>query len=241
LENVFLFNSTIFSLRRMNNRVLLGVTVLTLVVASASLAQTFLLTQTMNDQDRHINQLASQFGDLAGIVSSIMPTQNTPTTQSSNVVQLYVIPDFGGGGYDAFVLPNSFSGTVPNASSAGAPPNNNITVTHGVPIKFVISNLDTALLQNFTGQVSVPFTFYNDTDSGQVAVQYAQGETIAKVAISHTFTIPDLQVNIPIPPDTMVVFTYTFSSPGVYLYLCTTPCGPGMGLNGYMQGYIIVT
>jgi heme/copper-type cytochrome/quinol oxidase subunit 2 len=59
--------------------------------------------------------------------------------------------------------------------------------------------------------------------------------------ISHTFTIPDLQVNIPIPPDTMVVFTYTFSTPGVYSYLCTTPCGPGMGLKGYMLGYITVT
>jgi len=226
----------------MNNRALLGVAVLTLIVASVSLTQTFLLTQTVNDQNRHINQLASQFGDLAGIVSSLMPTQNTVTAQSNNVVQLYVIPDFGGSTYDAFVLPESLTGNTPNASSrVSAAPNNNITVAHGVPIKFVISNLDTALLQNFTGQVSVPFTFYNDTNSGQVALQYTQGQIIPRLAISHTFTIPDLQVNIPIPPDTMVVFTYTFSSPGVYVYVCTTPCGPGMGLNGYMQGYITVT
>jgi len=225
----------------MNNRALLGVAVLTLIVASASLTQTFLLTETVNDQNRHVNQLASQVGDLAGIVSSLMPTQNTPTPQSNNVVQLYVIPDFGGGGYDAFILANSLGGKVPNASSTGTELNNNITVTHGVPIKFVISNLDDAILQNFTGQATVPFTFYNNTDSGQVAVQYSQGETVSEVAISHTFTLPDLQVNIPIPPSTMVVVTYTFSSPGVYLYLCTTPCGPGMGLNGYMQGYIIVT
>ena len=224
----------------MNNRAFLGVAVLTLVVASASLAQTFLLTQTVNDQNRHIDQLASQFGGLAGIVSSLMPTQNTPTTQS-NVVQMYVIPDFGGGGYDAFILADSLGGKVPNASSPGTVLNNNITVTHGVPIKFVISNLDDAVLQNFTGKAPVPFTYYNNTDSGQMAVQYNQGETVPELAISHTLTIPDLQVNIPIPPSTMVVFTYTFSSPGVYLYLCTTPCGPGMGLNGYMQGYITVT
>jgi nitrous oxide reductase len=114
-------------------------------------------------------------------------------------------------------------------------------VPHGVPIKFVISNIDTALNQNFTGRVSVPFTLYNDTNSGQVAVQYTQGETISHLAISHNLAIPDLQVNIPIPPDTMVVFTYTFSTPGVYSYLCTTPCGAGMGLAGYMNGYIIVT
>jgi hypothetical protein len=223
----------------MDDRILVSVVVLTLIVAGASLTQTFLLTTAVNDQNRHINQLASQFGDLAGIVSSLMPAQNTPTAQSSNVVQLYVVPDFGGDGYDAFVLANSLGGNVPNAPSTTL--NNNITVTHGVPIEFVISNLDDAILQNFTGQATVPFTFYNNTDSGQVAVQYGQGETVSEVGISHTLTIPDLQVNVPIPPSTMVVFTYTFSSPGVYLYLCTTPCGPGMGLNGYMQGYITVT
>jgi len=226
----------------MNDRTLLGVAILTLIVAGASLTQAFLLTTAVADQNRHINQLASQFGDLAGIVSSLMTsTQNSPTTQS-NVVYLYVVPDFGGSTYDAFVLPASFNGNTPNASSkAGVAPNNNITVTHGVPIKFVISNIDTAVLQNFTSQVSVPFTVYNDTNAGQVALQYTQGQTISNMAISHTFSIPDLQMNIPIPPDTMIVFTYTFNTPGVYAYLCTTPCGPGMGLAGYMLGYVTVT
>ena len=141
----------------MNERALLGVVILTLVIAGASLTQTFLLTAAVTDQSRHIDQLASQFGDLAGIVSSLMSAQNSPTTQSNNVVYLYVVPDFGGSTYDAFVLPAAFSGNTPNASSTtGTAPNNNITVTHGVPIKFVISNIDTAVLQNFTSQVSIP-------------------------------------------------------------------------------------
>ena len=225
----------------MNDRVLLVVVILTLVVAGASLTQTFLLTSAVSDQNRDINQLASQFGELAGLVSSLIPPPSSAASQP-NVVYLYVVPDFGGSTYDAFVLPASFSGATPNATShTGTPPNNNITVTHGVPIRFVISNIDTALNENFTSQVSVPFTLYNDTNSGQVAIQYTPGETITHMPISHTFTIPDLQVNIPIPPDTMVVFTYTFSTPGVYSYLCTTPCGPGMGLKGYMLGYITVT
>jgi len=225
----------------MNDRVLLSVLILTLIVAGASLTQTFILTAAVSDQSSHIDQLAAQFGDLAGIVSSLVPKQNEATTQS-NAVYLYVVPDFGGSTYDAFVLAQSFSGNAPNASSrSGTPPNNNITVTHGVPIKFVISNIDTAILQNFTSQVSTPFTIYNDTAAGQVAVQYTQGETVSNLAISHTFTVPDLQIDIPIPPDTMVVFNYTFNTPGVYSYLCTTPCGPGMGLSGYMLGYITVT
>jgi hypothetical protein len=231
----------------MNDRTLLVVVIVTLIVASASLTQTFLLTAVVTDQNNHIDQLASQLGGLAGVVSSLMAstsTQSSPTTQSqaSNVVYLEVVPDFGGSGYDAFVLPTSLGGTPPNASStAGVAPNNNITVSHGVSTKFVIINIDTAVNENFTGQVSVPFTLYNDSASGQVALQYTQGQTISKLPISHTFSIADLQVNIPIPADTMVVFTYTFSTPGVYTYICTTPCGPGMGLRGYMLGYVIVT
>jgi len=216
----------------------LAIVIVTLIVASASLTQTFLLTAAVTDQNSHIDQLASQLGSLAGVVSSLMTsTQSSPTPQSNNVVYLEVVPDFGGSTYDAFVVP-----TTPNASStATAAPNNNITVPHDVPIKFVIINIDTAVNENFTGQVSVPFTLYNDTNSGQMALQYTQGETISNLTISHTFSIADLQVNIPIPADTMVVFTYTFSTPGVYAYICTTPCGPGMGLAGYMLGYLIVT
>jgi len=225
----------------MKDRILLGLVLMTLIIATASLAQTLVLTETVTDQNGHIDQLASQFGGLASIVSSLISKQNAPTAQS-NVVYLYVVPDFGGSTYDAFVLPQSFSGNTPNASSRSSSiPDNNITVTHGVPIKFIISNIDTAILQNFTNQVSTPFTIYNDTASGQVAVQYAQGETVSHLPISHTFTVPDLQIDIPIPPDTMVVFTYTFNRLGVYSYLCTTPCGPGMGLAGYMLGYITVT
>ncbi|HKM78175.1 MAG TPA: hypothetical protein VJZ03_03795 [Candidatus Bathyarchaeia archaeon] len=100
----------------MNDRVLLGVAILMLVVAGASLTQAFLLTAAVTDQSRHIDQLASQFGDLAGIVSSLMTSQNSPSAQANNVVYLYVVPDFGGSTYDAFVLPASFSGNTPNAS-----------------------------------------------------------------------------------------------------------------------------
>ncbi len=227
----------------MNSKILLAIVIVTLIVASASLTQTFLLTAAVTDQNSHIDQLASQLGSLAGVVSSLMTsTQSSPSTQSNNVVYLEVVPDFGGSTYDAFVVPTSLGASTPNASStATAAPNNNVTVSHGVPIKFVIINIDTAVNENFTGQVSVPFTLYNDSNSGEVALQYSQGETISKLVISHTFTIPNLQVNIPIPADTMVVFTYTFSTPGVYAYVCTTPCGPGMGLAGYMLGYVIVT
>lgn len=171
-------------------------------------------------------------------------TALTQAPRASEFVYLDVVPDWGGGGYDAFVDPSRTNGTVPQPATDTAGPgpmNNNITVSAGVSITFVITNIDTAILVNFTGPVSTDFTIYNNTDSGQTAVHYTSGESISSLPISHTFTIASLNLNIPIPPDTVVTFTYTFSAPGVYEYVCETPCGPGMGLVGYMNGYVIVS
>jgi heme/copper-type cytochrome/quinol oxidase subunit 2 len=59
-----------------------------------------------------------------------------------------------------------------------------------------------------------------------------------KLPVSHTFVVAGTNVNVPIPPDTIVTFTITFTTPGRYLYYCSAPCGPGMSLVGYMEGYI---
>jgi len=164
--------------------------------------------------------------------------------RSSQFVYLDVIPDWGGATYDAFVNPMRANGTVPTPgtnSTAPGPMDNNITVSAGIPITFVITNLDTAVLMNFSAPASTDFTVYNDTASGQVASHYSAGQAISNLPISHTFTITALNLHIPIPPDTVITFTYTFSTPGVYEYMCETPCGPGMNLAGYMIGYVIVS
>jgi plastocyanin len=174
--------------------------------------------------------------------TTIAPLYQPP--RANEFVYLDVIPDWGGSTYDAFVNPSRANGTVPKPatnSTGPGPMDNNITVSAGMSITFVITNLDTAVLMNFTGPVSTDFTVYNDTASGQVASHYNRGQLISSLPISHTFTIAALNLNIPIPPDTVITFTYTFSTPGVYEYVCETPCGPGMSLVGYMNGYLIVS
>ena len=163
---------------------------------------------------------------------------------SATVVNLDVIPDWGGSTYDAFVTPSSVNGALPKPgtnSTLPGPNDNNVTVPAGVAVRFVITNLDTAVNMNFTGTASTDFTVYNDTASGYVALHYSEGQTLPKLPVGHTFTIPNLNVSIPLPPDTVVTFTYTFTTPGVYEYVCMTPCGLGMGVTGYMDGYVIVT
>jgi hypothetical protein len=176
-------------------------------------------------------------------IAAYLPrTVGTSSVPRNSIVNTDVIPDWGGSGYDAFIISANANGTIPkpatNASAPG-PNDNNITVPINEPVTFVITNLDTAVSLNFTGNVTLPFTIYNDTASGQVPVQYAIGQSV-KLRVSHTFVVAATDVNIPIPPDTIITFNVTFTKPGAYPYFCTAPCGPGMGLVRYMEGYIIV-
>ena len=174
--------------------------------------------------------------------SSVTQPVTTSAAPSERVVNLVVVPDWGGATYDAFIIPATANGTVPKPgtnSTRPGPNDNNESVPVNEPITFVITNLDTALNLNYTANATIPFTIYNDTASGQVPVEYSTGQSV-KLPVSHTFVVTGTNVNIPIPPDTIVTFTVTFTTPGEYMYYCSAPCGLGMGLVGYMEGYINV-
>jgi heme/copper-type cytochrome/quinol oxidase subunit 2 len=178
-----------------------------------------------------------------GATTNTSQSQTTQNTQQNKTVYLDVIPDYGGATYDAFVIPSTFNGTAPTPGTNTTNPgtnDNNITISAGSTVKFVITSIDTAILENFSAKVSAPFAVYNDTASGVIGQQYTQNQSITNMPITHTFTVTELGLNIPIPPDTVVVFNYTFTHPGVFEYVCETPCGPGMGIVGYMAGYLIV-
>lgn len=72
--------------------------------------------------------------------------------------------------------------------------------------------------------------------------------------ISHTFTIPGLLINVPIPAvqsgqkTTTVVYTFKVSKTGRFTWQCEAPCGTGstgmggaMNQDGWMQGVVNVT
>lgn len=183
--------------------------------------------------------------NIAGSKATVA-TQTTsvslPSETAGKVVYLDLLPDWGAPGYDVFIIPAYVNGTTPqiptNSTTSG--PNNNLTIPFGVPVTFIITNLDTAVIENYTGPASNDFTIYENTESGQVASHYSQGSTISELPTSHTFSVPSLNIDVPIPPDTVVSFTYTFNAPGVFEFKCMTPCGPGMDIPGYMIGYLIV-
>ena len=72
--------------------------------------------------------------------------------------------------------------------------------------------------------------------------------------LAHTFTIPSLGINAPLPVASMngpTTVRFTFRAPavpGTYQWLCVTPCGTGpygisgaMNSNGWMRGQLIVS
>jgi len=100
-------------------------------------------------------------------------TATASSVPTNSIVNIDVAPDWGGSGYDAFVISANANGTIPkpatNASAPG-PNDNNITLPLNASVRFVITDLDTGVNLNFTGNVTLPFTVYNDTASGYIIV-----------------------------------------------------------------------
>ena len=96
-----------------------------------------------------------------------------------------------------------------------------------------------------------PFTRVQGTVNATATADGQQYASLAPEKIAHTFTIPQLNVNVPLPGDGMngkayntVTFTFRTGAPGTYTFRCLDPCGTGpMGMMGPMmtQGYMLGT
>jgi hypothetical protein len=146
------------------------------------------------------------------------------TTKLSSSVDFTILPDYHGNMQDAFVAPNS-------------PTDNTVYVPVNTVINFTIDNLDTAQNEVFNGSAKIPFTVYSDNGTYTAPVTY-QGNQNVSLVVSHTFTTQFF--NIPVVPDSITAFLFTFTQTGTYTFRCFAPCGPGMNLTGFMNGQIVV-
>ena len=96
-----------------------------------------------------------------------------------------------------------------------------------------------------------PFTKIQGTIDGTASADGSNYSSLAPDKIAHTFTIPQLNVNIPLPGDGLkgkdfdtVTFTFRTGKAGTYTFQCFDPCGTGSsGWEGPMvtKGYMIGT
>ncbi len=94
---------------------------------------------------------------------------------------------------------------------------------------------------------------YNDVMGGTMTVDGVATTTVPNSNLAHTFSIPELGINVPLAmaPEggfSTTVFTFTVDKAGTYTWRCFTPCGGdpnGMGgamaTKDWMQGGVVVT
>ena len=96
-----------------------------------------------------------------------------------------------------------------------------------------------------------PFTSVQGTLGGVASVNGHAYTTLAAEKVAHTFTLPQLNINVPVPGDATtgkpyveVSFTIRTGAAGSYYFRCMDPCGIGsIGWEGPMltRGYMLGT
>jgi heme/copper-type cytochrome/quinol oxidase subunit 2 len=133
----------------------------------------------------------------------------------------------------------------------------NITIPSGTLIELVITSYDTGSTppppqyDAVTGTVNNEITVINGTIASgtNITQQYQLKYTsVPGTMIIHTFTVPQLNLNIPIIGGTTEIAYFRANTKGTFQWLCLTPCGTGsdglggaMKTAGWMIGQITVT
>ncbi len=129
-------------------------------------------------------------------------------------------------------------------------------------IKLVIVNYDDGAA-NLTGPQYAAVTgtqnssikmISNDnvnSSQGAAGIQVSGGESLSSLPTNdtaHTFTIPQLGINIPIAPSSTTVAYFTINQTGTFTWFCQTECGYGdkgllgaMSTPGWMTGNLIAS
>jgi len=108
---------------------------------------------------------------------------------------------------------------------------------------------------NVEGTINGTITYANNdnvnSSQGPNGIVLSGGETVKSVSpdlISHTFTIPTLNVNVPVPLNSTVVAYFKTGAAGTYAWFCETGCGAGpagilgaMDTPGWMTGDVEVS
>ena len=99
-----------------------------------------------------------------------------------------------------------------------------------------------------------PFGKVTGVIGGHASVDGLPYSALALDKVAHTFTVPGLGVNVPIPGDVpagksgiTVTFSFKTGAAGTYMWQCMDPCGADpngwggpMTMRGYMMGSITV-
>jgi hypothetical protein len=130
---------------------------------------------------------------------------------------------------------------------AGGPAENWPAYVASTPLRVPANTVVTVTIRNFDlGDAALtpgsPLAHVEGTVGGVASVDGQTYSALDPAKVAHTFTVPSLGINVPIPGDapadaTYVTVTFSFRThgAGAYLFECLAPCGTGTGFGGPMQ------
>ncbi len=185
--------------------------------------------------------------------SSSTKTVTTTATNSSNspfVLTLVIATDS---------IFNSSAGDQPAffvLGQNGLQSSANISLPANRLIKLVIINYDdgnaslvvpgdNAVSGTTDGTVFVASNDNINSSQGAGTIDVKGGESVTSVPtdqLSHTFKVPSLNLNVPIPVSSTVVAYFTVHQAGSFTWLCETLCGDAaMSTKGWMTGSLVAS
>ena len=126
------------------------------------------------------------------------------------------------------------------------------------PLTVPANTVVTVTIRNFDlGDAALvsdsPLAKVQGTINGAASVDGQQYRALDAAKVAHTFTIPQLGLNVPIPGDApnnasylTITFSFRTGSAGTYTFQCFAPCGTDNGFGGpmasmaYMKGTLTV-
>jgi hypothetical protein len=130
---------------------------------------------------------------------------------------------------------------------AGGPAEDWPAYVASTPLSVPANTVVTVTIRNFDlGDAALtpnsPLARVEGTVGGVASVDGKTYTALDPAKVAHTFTVPLLGINVPIPgdaPDNATYLTVTFSfrthGAGSYIFQCLAPCGTGTGFGGPMQ------
>ncbi len=105
------------------------------------------------------------------------------------------------------------------------------------------ANLTGSQYANVSGTQNNTVSVVNNTNvnstQGAAGMQLSGGQSVSSLpadGVAHTFTIPQLGINVPIAPSSTVTAYFTINQTGSFTWFCMTLCGSGpTGLSGAME------
>jgi hypothetical protein len=190
------------------------------------------------------------------VTSTVTPQATSSTAQSPYVVTLVVSTG------------NLFNSTVGDQPSfyalgpKGLESSASVYIPANRLIKMVIINYDegnaslvipsdNVVSGTVNGTVFVASNANINSSQGQSGIVVKGGQFMTSVPsakLAHTFTVPALNLNIPLPVSSTVVAYFTVDKAGNYVWFCETRCGFGpsgtagaMSTPGWMTGSLVAS